>query len=380
MPTIVSICPYCRAGGVRAPQANIGASATCPNCKSSFTVMPSDGLPGWAKEPQAASPPPPAGSVKTASVEETRPAAAMGMADVTEPSPLLPTDELPKTSTSTAPESVAELDEPAEPADVGMVVALSALILVGVAVAASQFPFGRVVAAAIAALGLLGGLFTLGAEGRARLAAAVAVGLHGLILVVLVALPSWLSLDPWRGPPEPQRPQGPIALEHGANRSRPVEATEWLDAARFSWEYKDVRVTVRSAHIGPVELIGPAGAKRTSKTQYLHLRLRVVNSGVERDIPLSGWAAGRADESIRILDSTGKAIKPATFEDNWQPDRGKLSDRLFPGQSSDPRLIFTAPQGKGEGLRVELAGSAVGPAEAIRFQIGSGFLTRLAAQ
>jgi hypothetical protein len=376
MPTIVSICPYCRAGGVRAPQANIGASATCPNCKSSFTVMPSDGLPGWAKEPQA-SPAAPA-PAKCASVEETRPAHAMGMADVTEPSPLLSTEERPKPSTAPAPAPVAEMAEPAEPADVGMVVSLSALILVGVAVVASQFPFGRIVAAVIAAVGLLGGLCTLGAEGRARLAAGLALGLHGLILVVLVALPSWLSLDPWRGPPEPERPQGPIALEHGANRSRPIDATEWLDAARFSWEYKDVRVTMRSAHIGPVEVTGPAGVKRTPKAQYFHLRLRVVNSGVERDIPLSGWAAGRNGESIRVVDSKGSALKPATFEDNWQPDRGKLSDRLFPGQSSDPHLIFAAPLGKAEGLRVELLGSAVGLNEAIKFQIGGGFVTRLA--
>lgn len=95
MATIVAICPYCRAGGVRAPQASVGASATCPKCKSSFTVMPSDGLPGWAKEPQpakvsgahtpVAEPPKP--------TDETKPVAAMGMADVTEPSPILPHDE-----------------------------------------------------------------------------------------------------------------------------------------------------------------------------------------------------------------------------------------------------------------------------------------------
>jgi hypothetical protein len=150
----------------------------------------------------------------------------------------------------------------------------------------------------------------------------------------------------------------------------------WLDAARFSWEYKDVRVTVRSAHLGPVELLGPMGAKRSPKMQYLHLRLRVVNTGVEREIPLSGWAAGRNSESIRVVDSKGQVLKPATFDEGWQPTRGKVSERLFPDQSSEPHLIFTTPSSKIESLRLELSGSAVGLTEAIRLQIGSGFFTR----
>lgn len=381
MPTIVSICPYCRAGGVRAPQSNIGASATCPNCKSSFTVMPSDGLPGWTKEREAKQSAPPPAPARSPAVEETRPAAAMGLADVTEPSPVLPADELPATSKRPSAPPVTEMEEPSAPADTGLVVALGALILVGVAVMATQLPFGRIIAAVIAVVGLLGGLGALGAEGRARLAGGLAVGLHGLILLVVVALPSWLNLDPWRGPPEPDVPQGPVALEHGTSRgSRPVEAVEWLDASRFSWEFKDVRVTVRSVHLGPVELVGKGGARRSPKTQYLHLRLRVVNSGVERDIPLSGWAAGQSTDSIRVVDPKGALLKPAAFEENWQPERGKPSERLFPDQSSEVMLIFAAPPGKVEWLRVELPGSAAGLNETIRFQIGSGFFTRPAVR
>jgi hypothetical protein len=120
------------------------------------------------------------------------------------------------------------------------------------------------------------------------------------------------------------------------------------------------------------------GAKRTPKTHYLHLRLRIVNSGVEREIPLSGWAAGPNADSIRVVDSKGAVLKPATFEAGWQPARGKISERLFPDQSSEPHLIFAAPTSKIESLRVELPGAAVGLTEAIRFQIGSGFFTRQA--
>jgi hypothetical protein len=272
------------------------------------------------------------------------------------------------------------MEERAEPPDVTMVVGLVALILVGVAVVASQFPYGRAIAAGIAVMGLFAGSSVLGAEGRARLAGGLAIGLHALVLLVVIVLPSWLGLDPWRGPNEPQRLEGPVALEHGANRSEPVDPNAWLDAARYSWENKDVRITVRSAHLGPVELTGPGGAKRTTKAQYLHIRLRVVNSGIERDIPLSGWAIGRNPESIRVVDAKGTALRAATFEQGWQPPRGKISERLFPDQSSEPLLIYAAPSAKVESLRLELPGSAAGLAETIKFRLGGGFFTRQMGQ
>lgn len=343
--------------------------------------MPSDGLPGWAKEPQS-----PPVVPQAAPVEETKPAAAMGMADITEPSPLLPAEERPKSisakkpTSAPAPEPESEPDEATELANIGLVIALVALILVGVAVVASQFPYGRIIAAVIAMIGLVGGIASLGAEGRAKQAGGLAIGLHALILLVVVLLPSWLHLDPWRGAEVDDGPQGPVAKDHQLGRVQPLSKDEWIDASRFSWEFKDIRVTVRSAHVGPVEVLGPKDSKRTPKDQYFNLRLRVVNSGVEREITLSGWATGQGAEAVRVIDPAGRALKPASFEDQWQPDRGKPLDRLFPDNSSEPRLIFTAPVPKVEWLRVQLPGSVLGlPTEEIKFQIGSGFLARNAA-
>lgn len=377
MATIISICPYCGIGGVRATQASIGASATCPKCKSSFTVMPSDGLPGWAKEPQptATEPRPP-----SSTTEETRPAAAIGMADITEPSPILSVEDRPKTKSKPAteliPEPEAEQDRASVPADMGLVVALVALTLVGVAVVASQFPYGRVVAALLAGLGLAGGIASLGAEGRAKLAGGLAILLHALFLLTVLLLPSWLSLDPWRAPTTDNRPVGPVSVEHGTGRLTPVSAADWIDASKYSWEHRDVRVTVRGVFIGPVDLLGPKDAKRTTKESYVSLRLRIANSGVEREIPLAGWAAGQGAGAVRVTDPSGNVLKPATFEENRQPDRGKPADHLFPGNSSEPRMIFAAPTEKAEWLHVQLPGSALGLTEDVRFLIGAGFLTR----
>jgi hypothetical protein len=390
MPTIIAICPYCRAGGVRAPASNIGASATCPKCKSSFTVMPSDGLPGWAKEPQASSPAPTPAAAPPAPlpVDETQPAAAMGMADVTEPSPTLPREERAKVKAKPKPAPTPEAEpepepeqeeaERAEPADMGLVTALVALILVGIAVLASQFPFGRFIAIGIAAVGLLTGLMSLGAEGRAKQAGGLAVGLHVLVLVFVLFLPSWLRLDPWRGAPD-EGPKGPFAVEHGTGLLNPISPTDWIDASKSSWEDKDVRVTVRSAFVGPVELHGPKDAKRTTKDRYFHLLLRVANTGVERQIELKGWAAGKGADGVRVIDSTGKQLSLATFDDGWAPTGGRPAERAMPGHASEVRLVFVAPA-KPDSLRLHLPGAAIGAGEEIKFHIGSGFLNRNAPQ
>lgn len=371
MPTIVAMCPYCRAGGVRAPESAVGASATCPKCKSSFTVMPSEGLPGWAKErvePRGTDVPP---------IDETRPTAVLGAADVTEPSPLLAANEQPQPAE--VPQTrLADEQTGHAPADLGLVVGLVALILVGVAVIASQFPFGRLIAAGIAGAGLLGGVAALGSEGRGRLAGGAAIGLHALVLLVVLLLPSWLSLEPWRsGAEEDDGPKVPMVLNHQGGQSRPQSQGEWIEAAASSWQLQDVRVTLRAATIGPEELTGPNGTKRKAREPYLHLHLRVANAGVEREIPLSGWAAGHSADGVRITDSNGKPLKAVSFEDGWKPDRGKPSDRLFPGKVSEVYLLFAAPPARADGLRIQLPASAIGFAgEDIRFQIRPAMDTR----
>jgi hypothetical protein len=262
----------------------------------------------------------------------------------------------------------------------GLVVALVALILVGVAVLASQFPFGRFIAVGVAGVGLLAGLASLGAEGRAKLAGALAVGLHFLVLVFVLFLPSWLKLDPWRGSPD-EGPKGPFAVEHGTGSLNPISPTDWIDASKSSWENKDVRVTVRSAFVGPIELNGPKDAKRTTKERYFHLLLRVANTGVERQIDLTGWAAGKSTDGVRVSDSSGKQLALATFDDGWLPDRGKPTERLVPGKTSEIHLIYAAPSGKTDLLRLHLPGAAIGFAsEEIKFHLGSGFLARNAGQ
>ncbi len=363
MSTIIAICPYCRAGGVRAPGTAIGASATCPKCKSSFTVMPSDDVPpDWDKPapkkptPTFAPPPP--------SLAETSPSAALP--DVTEPSPVIPAEARPRPAPPPP-----EAESLRAPADLGLVCALGSLCLVGPAMVATLLPYGRVIALVLCGAGLAAGVLALLAEGKARRVGALAVLLHLVALVVLLFFPRALDLDPWRGRTAPKlEHRGPVAIENATGAPGSAAADDWLDAARYSWQNGDARVSVR-AGVGPVELVGPNGAKRTPKEQYLLLTLRVRNASFENDIALTGWAAGRDADGVRVTDAQGKPLALAKFADGWGPDPGVPVARAAPGHTSEVLLVFVAPLAKTDHVRVQLSGAAVGGKDDIKFRVGT---------
>jgi hypothetical protein len=335
--------------------------------------MPSDGLPGWSTGKTSPATATSEANTITVPTSETRPTTTMP--DETEPLPVMPGDEPPRRTSKPEPAPVvtraAATPAEAEPADPGQVLGLLALILVGVAVVASQFPFGRIVAGVIAGVGAVAGLAALAAEGRAKLYGGLAMGFHAIILLVVLLLPTWLNLDPWTTS-APELPRGPVAVEHGSGATRPITATDWLDSSNSSWECRDVRVSVRSAIVAPLELIGPKGAKRLTKEPYVQLTVRMANVGVERHLPLSGWATGQA-EGLALTDGAGTALKPATFEDGWAPEPMLPLDRVMPGHAAEVRFVFAAPPAKTDTLRLTLPGSGVGlPTEEIRFQIGWG--------
>jgi hypothetical protein len=356
MPTIVATCPYCRAGGVRAPDSAVGANATCPKCRSNFTVVPDDGLPGWN---------PPARPQSTS--EETTPHALA--ADVTEPSPVLTAEPVPQAAvpkrTSATPMPIAD------PAPVGFGVALSSAILYGLAMLATQFPYGRFIGPGVAALGLLVGLFALSAEGRTRVIAAGAMVLNAVAIAAVFLLPSWLGLESWRRSIPPGGPTAPQAVGHRTGLTAPAD---WVDAGQASWGFGDIRVSVRSATYGPIELTGPNGATRRTKEAYLSLVVRVANEGVERRIELGGWAAG--GDGMRLTDPAGKALAVKRFESGWAVTTGPpRAAGVNPGKSAEVLVIYEAPTIHPSFLRLELPGAAVGVDGPIRFHLPESFFS-----
>jgi hypothetical protein len=352
--------------------------------------MPSDGLPGWSGNPRGqapvapaspnsvnpgpasntTSPPPPAKA-------ETKNSAAL--VETSEPPPVSVPEAKPgksKASPAPTPASEPEFDESDEPTDFGLALSLLALTLVGIAMVATLFPFGRFIATGVAVVGLLGGLASLGAEGSARLYGAVAVSIHFGILAVVVLLPSWLNLDSWRPPQIDQGPRGPVAYFHSDHHLTPAD---WIDPSLASWQLKDARVSVRSATVGPLETVVGRGMKGMTREQYLQLVVRINNVGYERPIDLSGWAAGQGTDGVRITDSTGKTLKPAVLDKNVVPAAEQPATRIFPGHGTEVRLVFAAPSPKTDYLRLALPPAALGFVEEkdeIKFHIGSGFISR----
>ncbi len=254
-----------------------------------------------------------------------------------------------------------------------MVVALSAVALVGVAMVATLFPFGRFIAATVSVVGLLAGVGSLGAEGRAKAVGGLAIGLHFIVLLLVLVLPSWLNLDPWT-PGIENAPPAPQAYSHA---KQTATLAQWVDSASASWQFKDVRVTIVSATVAPLDLIDPKGDKRPSKEQYLQLVVRVRNIGVERPLDLSGWTVGQNVDLVRVTDSPGRTLNTAAFEEGWHPAEpafNKQFEKLYPDKFSEVRLIFTAPQPRIDFLRVTLPGTMFGFEEEIKFQIDSGSL------
>ena len=134
-----------------------------------------------------------------------------------------------------------------------------------------------------------------------------------------------------------------------------------------------MRVTVRSAVIGPVELAGPNGVKRTPKDPLLVVTLRISNEGVERRISLSGWAVGEGGATFS--DKAGAVYKPKSFEAGWEIiGRVPPLPGVFPGKAQDVMLTFEPPDGRTGGLKLELSGAGVGVPDAIRFTLPDVFI------
>jgi hypothetical protein len=347
--SIVATCPYCRAGGVRAPDSAAGAIAKCPKCKSNYTVVPDTGLPGWSK-PEAPAP-----------LDDTRPQVAM--ADVTEPSPVLP-----KEASRPTPAAPRVPSTPSDPPPVGLGIALAAYIPIGLAVAATLLPYGRGIGIGLAALGLLIGLFAIGSS--SRWIAAVAMLVNAIVVAVLLLAPSWFGLEAWKKPVPPGGVNGPQTLAHGTGNAAPAD---WVNAAGASWTYGDLRVSVVSANVTAVELVNTSGAKRMSKDQCLVVLLRVANDGVERRIDLRGWAAGEG--GAELTDAAANLLKAKSFEPGWEPvGRAKPGTGLFPGKTVDVPLYFQWPATKPDDLRLKLPGDALGIEEPIRFKLPVTFV------
>jgi hypothetical protein len=251
---------------------------------------------------------------------------------------------------------------------------LVGLTLAGVGLATSQLPYGRILTAGLGGAGLLvAGLGVLAAD-RKKFPPAAASAVAFLAVLIAVAFPTWLGHTTWL-PPRPEvGPQGVLAVGHaGGDRT---QAVEWVDGSQASWQQGDVRVTVRSAAVAPVELVGPSDQKKRTREKYLQIGLRVVNVGVARRFEFVGLAATPpAGAAPRLTDSTGKVLAAKRFEGGFEPaGAGPDQKALAPGKTAEYVLVFEPPAKGAEYLRLEFPPAAYGGETPVRFHIPMGFI------
>src|SRR5262245_15790992 len=280
---ILAACPYCKVGKVRAPHTAIGASATCPRCFNSFTIVDS--------EPSRSGPP--------RSTSATRASAVAAMPELAEPDS---DTEEPAEPELNLPPIVAPLPppprRPGRDAESSFALAMVAFIFAGVSFALTYVPYGRLLSLLPALGGVALGLFGLVVADKRRIWPALGTGLNLLIVFLVVALPTWIGLGRWV-PPRAEVIDGPRLMPFDSSVGSPID-DGWIDAARGGWQKDDVRVTVNSSSVARVGLVGPKKAEMASKDAYLVIRVNVRNFGGGLAIDFRSWNAPPTADSPRV--------------------------------------------------------------------------------
>jgi hypothetical protein len=369
---IIAVCPYCREGKVRAPERAIGMSFPCPRCHSNFTLAPSDVPDPLARSSGGIAHP----ATRTApvAVAETapHPAAPAGRDE-----PGRPPDPDPTPEPAAAPPPVVRYVAPPAPAtsnapDPGLAWGLVALAVAGVGLAGSQLPYGRFITVGLGGVALLLALGGVLAADRKRLVPAAAAGVAALAVVLAVALPGWLGHSSWRPVEVEDRSGLVLSVGHNAGDRLPAE---WVDAGKASWQRDDVRVTVRFATVGPIEVAGPKSQKKWTKEKVLQIGLRVANVGVARQFEFQGWSANAPAAAAPVLtDSAGKAVPAKKFDAGWEPAARPEHKPLFPGKTAEYLLVFEPPGKSAGDLRLELPAAAFGGEVPVKLRIPASFV------
>ena len=331
---IIATCPYCLEGSVRAPDRAIGLSATCPKCRSSFTIAA-------ASETYASS-----------SSTTTKTLSAKSETITERPTPV-------EASPLPAPTKV---DEPTMPWS------LTAIALAGAGLIATQFPYGRFLALGCAGFGLLFGCIAWLLADRRRTATHVAPAVSAFVVFLVVALPGWLGFSSWKSLDLPDDSKTVKALSSDGSTPIPVE---WVDIQKASWLYDDIQVSIPLVAINTLEVTGLKGQKSRTREKYLQIRVLVKNVGVARKLEFQGWKPAATPDAPRpkVTDLQGNVLAIKAFEAPWEAGDRPQPAGLFPGKSAEQLFLFLPPAKPVEFLRFELPGVAFGEIEPVKLQI-----------
>jgi hypothetical protein len=266
-------------------------------------------------------------------------------------------------------EQPASLPRPRLPTVLGQV----AFCIASVAVVSAVMPRIWLLTLALAGIGLLigmAGLIAASAYERGFLFPFIGLGLCVPAVAVTLLWPSLVGLTPlWRRDnPSIYAGQSVMSLRgQGPSKHLAEGESPWIDASREAIRIGDVRVRAKSATVKVADFVEWERGK-TPKDLYLVIGVRVSNVGLSRQVDYKSWYAADAP-AVSLTDNLGRSYKLKRFEPG-QAVKGHIDQSSVPAQKYlDDVLIFEAPTGVVDYLRLELPASAFGAAGVVRLEI-----------
>jgi hypothetical protein len=367
--TFIAFCECCGQIQERPPEQVSGASVACLRCGTPLTA-------GGRPRPAPHTEPPPAAAETVPFVDS--------LSTVVETS--APPVPAPRSLKWQAPKRVRPATDEDDESDGGpfrlSVVGVAALFLTVAALFAASIGPATAMVRPLAAAGFLAGLVATRSaywHGRHLVISGGVSGLAAAVLMASFVVPGLLGprFRASVGPPPP----APLlqVIPHPQFASDPnVRRAEWVDASKAGLREGGVRVEVVQAWIGTRQegAGGRADVAAGSRLLFVRLRLHRFAPGAEIAKGKSGSPAWKDDAGISLTDATGHLVAR-------QP--GSVGDGVSAGTDAPPgsvpdafetTLVFAAPSGNPEYLRLQLPGSAWGGTVPARFQIPASMIGR----
>ena len=362
-------CLHCRRAKFLVPDRQRGTFAHCPRCGEDSMMVPDEGTGTTLVDYKLFEPEPKRRSHKAAAaVEElAEEEEAFAVAAETRPADATPTQPSP-TSVTFPPRPSRGGADGAEPdamkPDGAHFVALVTLAAFGLAMLATQVPYGRFVAVPLAAVGAAVAALTLFGLESQRWLGRAGVGLNSAAFALALLLPSWLGLSGWVPLADPESGPKPVTAV-GRDGSLPKTAA-WVNASQAVWEQGDVRVAVVGVEVAALDPAAKSAEAR--RERGLRVTLKLTNVGVARGIPFDGWATPPTTTPTTTPAPGPTMTAAAGTVLALGPNPGNATVTVLPGKSAECVLWFAVPVSAGE-LRLDLPAAAFAGPEPVRFSI-----------
>jgi hypothetical protein len=187
--------------------------------------------------------------------------------------------------------------------------------------------------------------------------------------------PGWLGIMP-RGTAtnlsvSPQLIAVPIANRDGS-AARSASEVDWVDVGPNALLKSDLRLVVTSVTIKPLEYTDAKDRKFVTKERHLQIGLRLSNVGINHTIEYFSWGESRpvtGDRAPRLQDNLGTTYRIKVLEAGTQVAGHVAHATIGPMKAVHDVLVFEAPMGGIEFLRLELPCSAFGAQDKFRLKI-----------